>query len=169
MTNFDTNSGAVISECGKYRYRLWRIWDQNKPKVGFCMLNPSTADASVDDPTIRRLIGFAKAWGYGGFYVVNLFALRSPKPVLLKTAADPIGPDNSKHISEVAGLVDVMVCAWGNHGHFVMADKLAMACMHGLTSTQALHINDDGSPKHPLYIKGDAKPIPFSMGDASCS
>ncbi|MAX82399.1 MAG: hypothetical protein CL843_19750 [Crocinitomicaceae bacterium] len=166
MTGFDTNSGAVISDCGKYRYRLWRIWDKSKPLVGFCMLNPSTADASVDDPTIRRLIGFAKSWGYGGFIVVNLFAMRTPKPVMLKTAADPVGPDNAKHLSEVAGLVDTVICAWGNHGKFAMADKLAMVCMHGKTVTKALHINADGSPKHPLYIKGDAVPVPFDGGDA---
>lgn len=165
MTGFDTNSGAVISECGKYRYRLWRIWDKSKPLVGFCMLNPSTADASVDDPTIRRLIGFAKAWGYGGFIVVNLFALRTPKPVMLKTAADPFGPDNSKHISEVAEMVDTMVCAWGTHGKFAMADKLGLARMYKRTKTTALHINADGSPKHPLYIKGDAVPVPFAGGD----
>ena len=168
MTNLDTNSGAVISECGKYRYRLWRIWDQNKPMVGFCMLNPSTADASVDDPTIRRLIGFAKAWGYGGFYVVNLFALRSPKPVLLKTAADPIGPVNDLHIAKCVSLIEILICAWGAHGSFMGRDRL-VAQMLPSEKLYALHINADGSPKHPLYIKGDAKPVPFSMGDASCS
>lgn len=166
MSNLDTNNGAVISECGKYRYRLWRIWDQNKPLVGFCMLNPSTADASVDDPTIRRLIGFARPWGYGGFYVVNLFALRTPKPVMLKTALDPFGPDNSKHICEVAGMVDTMVCAWGTNGKLGMSDRCALALMYSKgTKITALHINADGSPKHPLYIKGDAKPVPFAGGD----
>ena len=161
----DTNSGAILSDCGAYRYRLWRTWDKSKPLVGFCMPNPSTADANRDDPTIRRLISFARSWGYGGFIVVNLFALRSPHPSVLRQVDDPIGPDNHKHLSEVAVLVDTMICAWGTHGRFGMADKLAMACMHGKATTKAMHINADGSPKHPLYIKSDAVPIPFKGGD----
>ena len=69
-----TLNGAIISDCGKYRYQLWRKWDPSLPVVLFIMLNPSQADASEDDPTIRRCINYAKSWGYGGIYVGNLFA-----------------------------------------------------------------------------------------------
>ena len=75
-----TQSGADFSECGRYRYKLWRTWDDIRPVVMFIMLNPSTADATADDPTIRRCIGFARAWGYGGVRVGNLFAWRTPYP-----------------------------------------------------------------------------------------
>jgi len=163
IANLDMNSGAVISECGQYRYRLWRVWDTTRPRVGFCMLNPSTADAMVDDPTIRRLIGFAKLWGYGGLTVVNLFALRTPKPVMLKTHRAPVGNDNNTHISQVASNVDQMICAWGTHGRLMNRSDAVLNLISQSTSAMALQINADGSPKHPLYIRGDALPFPYEI------
>lgn len=85
---------AIISEDEKYRYQLSRCWDETKPRILFIMLNPSTADANIDDPTIRRVISFAKSWGYGGVYVGNLFAFRSTDPKGLKQIADPVGENN---------------------------------------------------------------------------
>ena len=108
------NSGAELSECGKYRYSLTRIWDETKPKVMFIMLNPSTADANNDDPTIRRCIGFAKSWGFGGLYVCNLFGFRATNPKELLKVNNPFGDQNIWHTRKLSDEVDTIVCAWGN-------------------------------------------------------
>ena len=98
----DSFKGAIISDCQKYRYALWRNWDLSKDKVMFIGLNPSTADHIEDDPTIRRCIGFAKSWGYGGLYMMNLFSYRTSNPSKLKNVKDPIGnPDNDEWIAKL--------------------------------------------------------------------
>jgi len=84
-------SDAKLSVCRKYRYALWRIWDKSKPIVLFISLNPSTADEKEDDPTIRRCIGFAKSWGYGGLCMANLFAYRTKSPSEMMSAKDRLG------------------------------------------------------------------------------
>lgn len=111
------SSGADISSDGLYRYRLWRRWGPGK-MVLFVMLNPSTADASDDDPTIRKCIGFAKRWGYAGIEVVNLYALRSTDPSVLlhKDCPDPIGPRNNDVIFRALRTAGLVVAAWGVHG-----------------------------------------------------
>ena len=146
---------AVISYCGQYRYRLTREWGKG-PRLPFCMLNPSTADAEQDDPTIRRCIGFAKREGYGGIIVVNLYAYRSTSPKDMQAAPFPFGPDNHSHlldIAQAAYFADVpIVCAWGANdsgdtvkGIFRDAG-VRMVCF-GRTK--------DGSPRHPLYVRSD--------------
>lgn len=90
--------GAIIT--GDYRYLLWREWNSSSKTVSFVMLNPSRADAQINDPTITRCINFALSWGYGRLEVVNLFAYRTSKPSLLKQAAEPIGEDNDRYIIE---------------------------------------------------------------------
>ena len=98
-TLFLMKSGAELSEDQdrKYRYALWRIWDENKPYVLFIGLNPSTADETKDDPTVRRCIGFTQSWKkYGGVYLANLFAYRATNPRELEVVADPIGPGNDE-------------------------------------------------------------------------
>ncbi|PND29022.1 DUF1643 domain-containing protein [Sinorhizobium sp. M4_45] len=153
----ETKSSAVISECDAYRYRLERHWDGEKAKVAFLMLNPSTADASQDDPTIRRCIGFAKAWGFGGLIVGNLFALRSTDPKALYDHPDPIGPDNDQHILAIAKSARKIVCAWGTHGSLhdrgrEVAERLEFFDL------VALKITADGQPGHPLYLAADTQP-----------
>ena len=96
------NRRAIVSACGKYRYRLSRMWDSKKPCVLFIMLNPSTADHEKDDNTIRRCISFAKSWGYGGLYVGNLFPYRATKPEELLTVKDPFGFGNRYHIMNMS-------------------------------------------------------------------
>src|ERR1700741_1245036 len=110
----DGTKSAIISDCKKYRYSLSRVWDSSKPKVLFIMLNPSTADANNDDPTIRRCMNFAKSWGFGSLYVGNLFAFRSKEPTHLLYAEDPIGNLNANHLQTMSEFVDLIVCAWGN-------------------------------------------------------
>jgi len=111
---------AVISPCGLYRYRLSRQWTEPSYSLAFVMLNPSTADAEVDDPTIRRCIGFARREGYGGIEVVNLYAFRATSPDDLWKAKDPCGPENEGHLISIArasvGYGTPIVCAWGAHG-----------------------------------------------------
>ncbi len=113
---------ANISSCNQYRYCLIRTWNWWRDRVCIIMLNPSTADALVDDATIRALIRLLTHLGYGGFEVVNLFALRSTDPKVLMSAADPVGPSNDSHIINSVKRCDNVICAWGAH-RFVLQSK----------------------------------------------
>lgn len=154
MTEKTMERDAVISECQKYRYLLRRAWDDDKPRALFIMLNPSTADANVDDPTIRSCIRLCTEMGHGSFEVVNLFAWRATKPTELSSGQDVIGPDNDAAICAALGRCDVPICAWGAHKlaysrgravwQAIRAERPAVFCF-GRTK--------DGAPKHPLYIK----------------
>lgn len=157
---------ALVSDCGQYRYWLSRVWrDQIRvgmPPLVFVMLNPSTADAVEDDPTIRRCIGFAKREMAGALMVMNLFALRSPKPEALRAAADPVGPDNDYHLKRLLGDgYATVVCAWG-------ADKFAEQRASDFVSLMAgrelhcLGMTKGGAPKHPLYLPADAPLVRFN-------
>lgn len=152
---------AIIDPTGMYRYSLWRIWDHNLPKVAFVMLNPSTADHKEDDPTIRRCIGFAKAWGFGSLEVVNLFAYRATNPDELKKCDDPIGTDNDMHIRRAALQTDRIVLAWGTKGGLHGRDRKVKELLSSFTWVYCLDLSKDGYPKHPLYIKADCEPKLF--------
>ena len=151
-----TRKTAQISGCGRYRYRLERFWS-DAPALPFVMLNPSTADAMLDDPTIRRCMGFARREGAGGIIVANVYAFRATDPAALWRQADPHGPENDAALTEVArwaAQVNVpVVCAWGVHGggsnrHIaLMLDAGARLVCLGKTK--------GGHPHHPLYLKGD--------------
>lgn len=150
MVELHMEKGAVISICEKYRYKLWRIWDKEKPKLLFIMLNPSTADANIDDATIRRCIRFANSWGYGSIYVGNLFAYRSTYPKDLLLIADPVGADNLMYISEMCYLCDDVVYAWGDSvPKGVKCNSLAAIRNKPIYN---LGLNKSGNPKHPLYL-----------------
>lgn len=156
---------AIISRCGNYRYQLSRIWDDKLPIVCFIMLNPSTADAEKDDNTIKRCIEFAGSWGYGGLYVVNLYAYRSRHPQGMFVIHDPKGPDNLEHISSTAGKCEKVVCAWGNAPIVKRLEKLYPGYLP-LKDVHAgklhyLALAKDGTPKHPLYLKSSLKPIKY--------
>lgn len=154
--------GAVISEDGTYRYALTRgDWLGGCGAVLFVMLNPSTADASVDDPTIRRCVGFARAWGFARLHVVNLYAYRATDPRELRGAADPVGPENDEWIRRLAEDSDEVVAAWG-------ADKQASAprvarvlSLVAPTPVSCLKLTKAGAPWHPLYVKADASRVAF--------
>lgn len=155
---------AVISPCGRYRYVLGRRWGAGS-HAAFIMLNPSTADAQQDDPTIRRCIGFARAWGYGGLTVVNLYAFRATRPADLWKAADPIGPDNDTHLTRVAEECGVLVAAWGAHAK---PDRIAQVlALPGMRGLKALALTTAGQPRHPLYLRGDLVMQPWTAPDAS--
>ena len=154
-------SGALMSDCGRYRYRLWRRWEGGEGIVSFIMLNPSTADGLEDDPTIKKCVGFARRWGFQGLEVANLYAWRATKPEEMRRADDPIGPDNNKALRKNLRRADLAVCAWG-----AKADICRAAWFCGLAHSMgvdlhALDTNADMSPRHPLFIAADSKPDPF--------
>lgn len=153
-------SDAVLSDDGLYRYWLERTWDESKTEVCFVMLNPSTADASVDDPTIRRCIGFAKAWGHGSLTVVNLFGLRATDPkALLTHDRNPVGIENDDYLINAAMDAEVIVAAWGTKGTYLgRAAKVTQMLTGAGFDLHCLDITKDGHPKHPLYVKGDTVP-----------
>ncbi len=145
-------NGAIFSNDGLYRYVLWRIWDENKPMVNFIGLNPSTADETNDDPTMRRCRGFASSWGYGGFYMTNLFGYKATTPRELKKAFDPIGEENNKWLQEIDSRVDTVVFVWGIHGRFLNRDKDVIEL---IKKAYYIELTKHGFPKHPLYLKSD--------------
>ena len=151
---------ACIDETGDYRYKLSRIWNSDEPMVMFIMLNPSTADANVDDPTIRRCIGFAKSWGYGGLWVGNLFALRSPHTEDLLLADDPVGSQNNAALNSMADCSDLVVAAWGAFAAKFPAREAQVREMFG-PRLYCLATTKGGHPQHPLYLKGDLTPIVY--------
>ena len=146
----DAPSGANFSRCQRYRYTLWRRWDEARALVMFIGLNPSTADAQNNDPTIRRCIGFAHDWGYGGLVVTNLFAFRATYPADLKAAVDPVGPRNDAWIRRMAGQVDTIVAAWGNHGTWLDRSTSIRRMLAG--RLRCIKLNAAGEPAHPLYL-----------------
>jgi hypothetical protein len=146
---------------GPYRYLLTRRWN-GRPLIAFVMLNPSSADAADDDPTIRRCIGFARREGAGGIAVLNLYALRSPTPRGLLAHSDPEGPLNERSWGEVLtdARIGAIVAAWGAFGrHRLPASKALDA--HRSDSWLCLGRTADGSPRHPLYARGDTPLVPW--------
>lgn len=147
-------SSADLSLTGMYRYNLWRVWGRDLPMLAWIMLNPSTADAFSDDPTIRKCMGFARRGGFGGICVVNLFAFRATSPLDLKKELDPVGPHNDYYVIKAVECCHRTVLAWGTHGVH-MGRNTAMKTLledTGLNDfTMTLATTKDGHPVHPLY------------------
>lgn len=164
-------SGASVSTCETYRYALWRDWSglfDDKGRVCWIMLNPSTADAEEDDPTIRRCMGFAKSWGYSGIIVCNLFAYRATKPADMLYTDDPVGPHNDEEIGQIldSSLTDIVVCAWGQNAPLDReTEVLDIIERHGKVP-HALRLTKGHAPAHPLYLPGDLVPAPFKRREA---
>jgi len=145
---------AYLSEDGKYRYHLARVWDSSLPSMAWIMLNPSTADAAIDDPTILACMDFARRNGCGSIDVVNLFAFRSPHPKVMQAADDPVGPHNDEQIQTVFRAVRAdgfAIAAWGTGGSYLGRDEVVarLAEENGL-SLKCFGKTKDGHPKHPL-------------------
>lgn len=158
----NTWPGAVISSCGHYRYALTRALKDREPTsiVLWVMLNPSTADATRDDNTIRAITRITRAWGYDGFMVGNLYALRSRDPAALWQVDDPFGPDNRAYLKLMAATATKIVAAWGTHAKRADAEPITdMLSTFG--EVKCLGMNVNGSPKHPLFIPTDVTPIMF--------
>lgn len=161
--NFPTvEKTAVLSDDGRYRYVLSRSWGSGVPMV-FVMLNPSTADAEKDDATIRKCVGFARRFAYGGIVVVNLFALRSKDPKALAGAADPVGPDNDGWIKAECEVPErPIIVAWGANGRDYPERVRRVLDLIAPKAVNALRVMDDGTPWHPLMLPYRCTPNAWS-------
>lgn len=152
---------ALLSPCEHYRYRLLRRWDTSRPTVCFVMLNPSTADSSQDDATIRRCINFARAWGFGSLEVVNLFSYRATKVPDLKKAPVPNGPESDFHLQASLSAAEMVVAAWGNHGTPERAGTVLDLLRKADKQVHCLGVTKSGAPRHPLYVPGCTVPVSY--------
>ena len=155
---------TVFSPCRKYRYYLAQIWDENKPPLYWLMLNPSTADEQINDPTVEGCEQRARKWGYGGSVVLNIFAWRATDPENLKKCANPIGDDNDLWMHKLAVLSQThdVIAAWGEHGAHENRGQAVLDIFRQKEGRlQALIMNQSGAPRHPLYIKRSVRPTPF--------
>lgn len=144
---------AVISQCGNYRYSLTRIWDEGLSICNFIMLNPSTANAQTDDPTIRKVVAYAKKWGFGGIMVTNLFAIRSSNRSRILYTADPIGPENDNYISTTARSYDPVICAWGTYGCYKNRSKVVINMLQNVgVKLYKIELCKNGEPGHLLFL-----------------
>lgn len=168
FTNTDVvRKDALLSKCEKYRYWLTHTWDDSKPVICWCMLNPSTATAEVDDPTIRKCMSFSQAWGAGGIVVVNLFAFRATDPADLIRAQHPVaelnGPGGFCENPNDYWIVRKsdthrLIAAWGRKGAFMGRGSAVMELLGKSRVVECLGVNADGTPLHPLYVRGDTVP-----------
>lgn len=161
---------AIHDRRGIYRYRLTRSWDRTLPSVTWMMLNPSTAQASIDDPTITRVLGFSRSWGFGSADVVNLFALRATRPDDLLASPAPVGPANDEAIRRAISATDWLVAAWGDHGRLANPATGIARCEEVLALSplkmreiHCLGLTRMGQPRHPLYLPSTT--TPFVFGD----
>lgn len=157
-------NGAIFDASGRFRYLLWRTWAPGLPRACFVMLNPSTADAIEDDPTIRRCTGFASAHGFGGLDVVNLFAYRARHPDLLPRTFEARGEGNETHIRRSIERCAVTIAAWGVHGS---EHWQAVSALEGI-GLQCLGVTKDDDPRHPLYVRGDVRLRPWRTISGAC-
>ena len=170
-----THKTAILSDCGTYRYKLTRTWGSGVGDVyGFIGVNPSTADADLEDATTRKWEGFVRRWGGDGYVVVNLFALRATDPSELARAEDPFGPENGVHMRDLFDEVDVLVPCWGaigkvprrHHDHvrytlaWLRAGRAGKPIRH-------LGLTKGGDPRHPLMLPSDTRLEDFTCPDAA--
>lgn len=161
-------AGANISHCTKYRHHLTRrVNSLNDRVLTFIMLNPSKADAEVNDPTIRRCIGFCERLGYGILLVVNLFDYRATNPDELKTVPNPCSEKNMDFIREAAVLSDKVICAWGGDGSYLNQDERVLRMLaNEKIALYALDVTKKGNPKHPLYLRGNLEPVIYRSSES---
>ena len=149
---------ATISDCGFYRYDLTRRWAEGGTTCAFIGLNPSTADAEFDDPTIRRCIGFAKDWGHSMLVMLNAYAYRATNPKILKRVDNPIGPLNDEYLLSWRSNCDEVIAAWGTN----IAPLRQLAMVELFPSITVLKFTKDGYPGHPLYLPKTLTPMPWT-------
>jgi hypothetical protein len=154
------DSGCLFSDCKKYRYKLWRVWDTDRPTLFFILMNPSTADETTNDPTIERCERRARSLGYGGLVILNCGGIRETDSRIAWSDPDPIGPDNLKVIANELvesrfseSFYPTFAAGWGTPARRLGADLPVLELFRGLRRPlYCLGVNADGSPKHPLYV-----------------
>jgi hypothetical protein len=160
--SFAGEAWAVLSQCRTYRYRFVRVWDSHKPRLGVVGHSWSTTSEWRSDRTVRRCIGFARAWGYGGIDIGNLFGLQGAAPGTLRSAADAIGPDNDAHLAAMCADNDLILLAWGAHADPDRARTVAQTLWHSSEdrggSLAVLGWTECGQPRHPLRAPKDTTP-----------
>jgi hypothetical protein len=154
-----TRSEARFSPCRTWRYTLHRVWDEGLGLLMVIGLNPSTADEVKNDPTVTRCINYARSWGFGGLVVMNAFAFRATDPRVMKAASDPVGADNDSWLRRMAEGARLILAAWGNHGLWL--DRQARVLSLIKREVYCLGVTKAGAPRHPLYLKRDARPQIF--------
>lgn len=158
---------ATGSGDGRYRYALTRAWSSAGSGITWVMLNPSTATAEQDDPTIRRCIGFSQMWGYGGLTILNLYAYRTTNPKELLEIEDPAGPMNHLNIERIIRDSTLVVAAWGAFAEKVDLRRgrtsVEALCHRARVACRCLGRTQSGAPRHPLYVKGTTKLEPFGL------
>ena len=157
------STGAAFSPCRMWRYALWRVWDVEKSLLLVVGLNPSTATETTNGATVTRCIARAMAHDAGGLLVGNLFAYRSTNPTALRTAPDPLGPDNNAWLSRLADSAGTIVCAWGTHGTYQNRDLHVRRRLDnvGERALWCLGTTKAGQPRHPLYLPYTAPLQPY--------
>lgn len=160
MTDILVQRSAIISDCGRYRYRLTRQWEPRLHSLGFIMLNPSTADGETDDATVRVCIGRAQRMGYGALHIYNLFAWRATHPEELRRCADPVGPLNDNHLVSALQPGRSFIAGWGEGGALNgrAAQVMALAKRNGI-HLKCLGTTKAGHPRHPLRIPYSLAPV----------
>lgn len=151
---------TIFNSDRTHRFTLWRQWDGSLPYLAVIGLNPSTADETNDDPTIRRCISFAKTWGLGGYLMLNAFSFRATDPEVMKAQETPNDPSNNGFLIDGCRGAGLVLCGWGVHGTFKDREKELKELLKPF-NPQCLGFTKGGQPKHPLYIKGTTKPVPF--------
>lgn len=162
---------AIFSDCRTWRYELTRDTGSGAGLCAFIGLNPSTADETQDDPTIRRCIRYTRDWGYARFKMLNVYAYRSTDPSGLLAVADPIGPDNDETIDRVCGMADLVVCVWGAFSSSILrparVERVLDIVIQSGQKPYCLGTTKNGLPRHPLYVKADQLPVPFGWSDVA--
>lgn len=161
-------SSCIFSPCRNWRYTLERWWGDEGAYANFLCLNPSTADEERNDPTVTRCCNYARAWGYDGCIVTNIFGLRSTDPHALLSASDPIGIDNDEHILDVALSAGIVIAAWGAWGKVL--DRGRSVAMHLSRVGIPLHclgVTKEGYPRHPLYLPASARPVLYDYASVT--
>lgn len=154
---------AWFDPSGTYRYRLSRSWAGGQGAIAFVMLNPSQANDCRNDPTLRRCLGLAQSWGFARLEVVNLFAYCTAYPRQLAQVTDPIGPENDAHLLSVCQEAQQLLLAWGNWGSQQGRDRTVLELLRPHQAKWcALGLNQTGLPRHPLYVRREAQPQPWS-------
>jgi hypothetical protein len=159
----DKEKSAVFSPCMRYRYCLTRVWNHIASEAGvvsFIGLNPSTADETVNDPTVARCIQYAKSWGMDGMMMLNLFAYRATDPKVMKTQEEPVGLSNDTFLESSVEHSAIVVAAWGTHGAHLERDRAVMKLLARF-QIKCLGVTKDGHPKHPLYLRKNLTPMLF--------